>query len=62
VLVVPFGLVHRPLVTLASDRAGLPMAVLNAMAAGLPVVATRVGGLPELVMAGAGQLVPPGHA
>jgi len=37
---------------------GFPNAVLEAMCAGLPVVATRVGGVPEL-LGDAGWLVPP---
>lgn len=35
-----------------------PTALLRAAAAGLPVVATRVGGLPEIVTAATGVLVP----
>ncbi|MBU1660371.1 MAG: glycosyltransferase, partial [Chloroflexi bacterium] len=42
----------------ASHREGLPLAILEAMSAGLPVVATGVGGVPELV-GGRGILVPP---
>jgi len=48
---------------MTSDTEGLPNAVMEAMAAGLPVVATRVGGTGELVDDGAtGYLVERGDA
>ena len=48
---------------LASDWEGVPVAVIEAMAARLPVVATAVGGVAELVEADVtGILAPPGDA
>ena len=47
---------------LCSITEGLPNAVLEAFACGKPVVATRVGGVPDLVSAETGFLVEPGDA
>jgi glycosyltransferase involved in cell wall biosynthesis len=48
---------------LSSDWEGSPLSVMEAMAAGTPVVSTAVGGVPELIEEGeSGLLVPPGDA
>jgi colanic acid/amylovoran biosynthesis glycosyltransferase len=51
------------IVVSASFSEGIPVVLMEAMAAGLPVVATRVGGVPELLHHGqSGLLVAPGDA
>lgn len=48
------------LLVVASDYEGQPLVVLEALALGLPVVATAVGRVPELVSPAVGRVVPPG--
>lgn len=58
---VPALLAASDVAVLASRWEGCPLAVMEAMAAGRPVIATAVGGVPELVRhERTGLLVPPG--
>ncbi len=50
------------LVTLPSYMEGCPNVVLEALAGGRPVVATNVGGIPEIMNEACGRLVPPRDA
>ena len=58
---VPELLAQAQIFVLSTHYEGLPISILEAMRAGLPIVATRVNGIPEEVIDGeTGLLVPHG--
>lgn len=60
---VAAALAESDLLVLPSFAEGLPVVLMEALAAGLPVVTTRIAGVAELVEDGiSGFLVPPGDA
>lgn len=57
---IPFLMQEADLFVLTSNWEGLPLTIIEAMGAGLPVIATDVGGVGELIEHGkTGYLVPP---
>jgi len=60
---VPALLSAADVFVMPSLSEGLPLAILEAMASGVPIVATRVGGMPQLIQTGqTGWLVAPSDA
>jgi glycosyltransferase involved in cell wall biosynthesis len=60
---IPFLMAQSDLIVNSSRFEGLPLALIEAAMAGLPAVATDVGGNSEIVKDGmSGFLVPPGRA
>ncbi|MGC2246410.1 MAG: glycosyltransferase [Terriglobales bacterium] len=58
---IPAILASTNVAVLTSDSEGLSNVILEAMAAGVPVVAYAVGGNPELINADRGALIPAGN-
>jgi glycosyltransferase involved in cell wall biosynthesis len=50
------------IVTEDGEKEGIPVALMEAMAYGIPVISTQTGGIPELLGGGAGVLVPQGSS
>ena len=57
---VPALLADCSFVVLPSMSEGMPNAVLEGLASGRPVIASAIGGVPEILGSGGGVLVPPG--
>lgn len=58
---MPAALAAADLVCLPTLEEGLSISAIESMAAGKPVVASQVGGLPEIIVPGTGLLVPPAN-
>jgi len=59
---IPDVLGAADIFVLSSDYEGNPLSVIEAMAAGLPIVSTAAGGVPELLQSGKeGFIAQPGH-
>jgi glycosyltransferase involved in cell wall biosynthesis len=59
---LPRRLDEAEVMVVSSFMEGVPVVLMEAMAKELAVVATAVGGIPELVTPGSGWLVPPGSS